>query len=544
VAEKLLVLTLKTDAIFTQHSATIGVPESHDAPPGGALLGAVAAALYNGEHDQATAFRAVQLGTLRISDGLPLGPDGLVALPAPLTWHTVKGEDSALIADLSTARRMPGKQYSQKRGGWVVVGGNGVRTVRVKRRSSMRTAIEEGGRAREGLLYGFEAVPAGQRYLVRVWSDDPKVLATAVTKLCERMVRLGRSRTAEFGEATLEAATEGLTWPTSGAQAGRLVRMLCVSDLALRDPQSGQPTLRPTASLLGLPSGFTLDIERSAIRTRRYSPWNGHRQRPDLERQVIIAGSVLVWSTDGAVLEESQIQQLALGVGEHTAAGLGQLLVEPPGLFGANVRVDTREEDPAGASPANDASPPKDDDLWAWMEARHRALAKADRTWAVANDYAKVASTWGVSRSQWGRLRALAAGWVHKEDTTDTRKELLSQIRALLVEGVTLDAWRAHAAQLAGGLKVERVERTTEVSVPQLGGKGNPNVQKDGASVIRRDNASNEQRRTWSDDGELNRWLARAGDEDIHFARAVAILARRAVRTHGAPAPSSTEESK
>jgi hypothetical protein len=560
--EQLLVLTLTTDAIFTQSSATIGVPESHDAPPGGTLLGAVAAALY--AKDPALAFRAVQLGALRISDGLPLAPGDRVALPSPLTWHTKKGSPppageapppkaagapSKFIYDLSSATREADQQYSQLRGGWVVADGEGLRAVKVTRRSSMRTAIEEGGRAREGLLYGFEAVPAGQRYLVRVSSASPELLAAAVAQLCAGTVRIGRSRTAEFGEATLTAAPSTLTWPASGPCAGPTVRLLCVSDLALRAPESGQPTLTPTAQTMGLPAGWVLDLTHSAIRTRRYSPWNGHRQRPDLERQVITAGSVLVWTTGGVSLQEEQRAALERGVGEHTAAGLGQMIIEPAGLFGEKLSL--REDDEAedaqtslGAGATALTTLAAQDKLAAWLVGRTMDTAKLDRTWAEANALAKTASTWGVPKSQWGALRALAQGWVHKEDSTKNREALLAAARKMVEEGVAGDAWGRGAKQLFGTLTRSRTETVKEVSAPQLGSARNPNHKKDGAIVTHRDNASNVHALSWSNDGALYAWTKRKEPEDVHFARAVAILARRAVRSFEAPASPGPKESK
>jgi hypothetical protein len=502
-----LQLKLESEAIFTKDSASIGVPETLDAPPGATLLGAAAGRLYAQLGERA--FEAFQLGGLRFADALPL-VDGACALPTPLSWHKAKTEGaSAPIVDLAVATRKAKVQYVQERGGRVRVDSQAVRRRSVLlTRSSMRTAIDEGGRAREGLLYGFEAVPAGQTYLTQVSGAEPSLVEAVVDALLVRPLRLGRSRNAEFGVATVSRAASG-AWPSPGAHVrGQPLRLLCLSDLALRDPTSGAPSLHPDAAALGLPGGFKLDLRRSFLRTRSYTPWNGHRRRPDLTRDVIVAGSVLVFEADGA-LSAADAGRLAAGVGEYTGAGLGRLLCQPELLSVESFALE--KPAPAGAparSAATLAAPGalhelavggELGELGHWLAEAHSDDVKHEQTWATARSLA-TSRSWRVSRSQWGRVRAVAAAATLRPDDAPHRASLLSELRAL-VDGVSVKTWGSDADVLFG-------EASGGANSPRVGGA------LEGWSKL-------ESGKRDSNKGE---------GFQLHFARAVQLLARLAAR--------------
>lgn len=508
-----LELKLHSEAIFTKDSASIGVPETLDAPPGATLLGAAAARLYRELGD--CAFAAFQLGGLRFSDALPL-VGGACALPTPLSWHKPKVDEpnghKAVVVDLAVADRENGVQYTQQRGQRVVVGPRGERLAStVLTRSSMRTAVDEGGRAREGLLYGFAAVPAGQRYLTQVIGEDAALVEKAVTAMLAAPLRLGRSRNAEYGVVTATRAAS-TPWPRPGEhRRGEPLRLLCLSDLALRDPISGAPKLLPDAAALGVPTGFTLDLDRSFLRTRSYTPWNGHRRRPDLTRDVIVAGSVLVFNTAGA-LSPDEAARLLAGVGEHTGAGLGRLFSQPALLNRAQFSLGefkAPETKDAPATPDSDlpTAPKELGELGAWLCAAALRASVDERTYAKATTTANGPDRrWSASRAQWGRVRAVAAASALQPDTEATRRALLAQLRGL-VDGVSAKAWGKDADELFG--------KPT----------GNANGPRDGGTF-----------EEWS---EINK--NQIDYDKLHFARAVQLLARLAARRIAQADPKETE---
>jgi hypothetical protein len=247
--------------------------------------------------------------------------------------------------------------------------------------------------------------------------------------------------------------------------------------MALRDPATGLPTLIPSAAACGLPEHLRFDAARSFLRVRRYSPWNGTRKRPDLERQVIVAGSVLTWNVGDGSLDDLE-KALRLGLGEHTSAGLGQVVCNPGVLAHHAAELPTASGPSSRAAAGTPALPA--DPLAQWMARKHQEAEKADKTWQVANDLAKAASGWGVARSQWGNLRALASQYILRADDLGAREALTKAVHQLWATKVSESAWGARGV---GGLKQA-----------------------------------------------MQSWLP---DESLHFASALHILARRAVRAHG-----------
>ncbi len=137
---------------------------------------------------------------------------------------------------------------------------------------------------------------------------------------------LGRSRTAEYGKAHALAG-DHLMELKSGNLDDSIITLWLLSDLAAQD-ENGQPTYYPKPDWLGLPKSKIL-LEKSFIRTRRYSPWNAYRRGPDLERQVIVQGSVLVFELYENLTDEHR-QLIARGLGSFLEAGLGKVWLEPP----------------------------------------------------------------------------------------------------------------------------------------------------------------------------------------------------------------------
>jgi hypothetical protein len=227
------------------------------------------------------------------------------------------------------------------------------------------------------------------------------------------------------------------------AQSGR-VRFLCISDLAMIDEATGAPRLRPCARDFNLPVGWVLDDGLSFLRFRRYSPFNGWRRRPDLERQVIEAGSVLTFTAaDGAEkVDLSRLRdQAAAGVGQYQVAGLGAVLVEPAVLLAARPVVpDSRDDQVLTALrvPEPEAPAPADP-LVEWLRARAVEDRRIDATWEAAEKKAKEAASWRIPRSQWGRLRAIAAEARHCGMAVRSLRAGLVQH---MTEGVAGETWK------------------------------------------------------------------------------------------------------
>lgn len=137
---------------------------------------------------------------------------------------------------------------------------------------------------------------------------------------------LGRSRTAQYGQAHCEVSLAAQTTQHAEPVDPHSVVFWLQSDLALQD-EYGQPVLLPEARHFGFDGQF--QPERSFLRFRSYSPYNSHRRAYDTVRQVITQGSVLSFTVDQPLSGE-QMAQWKAGIGCYRECGLGQVLVNAP----------------------------------------------------------------------------------------------------------------------------------------------------------------------------------------------------------------------
>jgi len=424
-----LILTLRDDVVASASPATEGGHESLDHLPGGMLLGAAAARLY-ADLPRADSYTLFHSGLVRFGDALPLADDGAPGWPVPACWHRRKA--GTLPAEgpvpASTVRNFQfgpfddGAPAAQLRAGHVTQDGS---LLAVRKTLRMKTAIEpESGRVAESQLFGYEAISAGQRFIARIDASAavPDALWGRLAAVFDAgELRLGRSRSAEYGRVQVRRAPE----PASAAIAAGDVRegqvtLWCLSDLALVD-EYGQPTLEPRPEGFGLGPG-RVDWGRSFLRFRSYAPWNAHRRTRDPERHVLCRGSVIALALDAAPGREP-LDALAEGVGLYREGGLGRLWVNPPLL----AQPEPEWSQPPARQPAPRdrlEAPRPEHPLVRWLEsqragrdARREAETSARkltqelrhgyqqaRTYAGLPDSAVV----GPSPSQWGAVLARA----------------------------------------------------------------------------------------------------------------------------------------
>ncbi len=416
----ILELELLDDVAITASNATIDAHESLTYIPGQCLLGAMARAGYHDHGLPDGEWTIFHSGRVRFGCALPL-VDGEPAWPTPLAWHVPKGESATDPSDQVTGHvvnlslegaRAPDTQYQQVRGGYVNAHG----VLRKPGRSrTMRTAIGAEGRARDGFLFTMSALTRGQTFVAELSSDDASALAAVEKALVGAgTIRVGRSRSAEFGAAKVaRSAREHVAPKTAPFRDASSVLVWCLSDVCLRDRETGQPTFTPTAAQFGLPKHWVFATSRSYLRTRRYSPFNAHRKRPDLDRQVIVEGSVLRFeSPDGSTLPreawDRAREQAARGVGEHLAEGLGRVAFEPELLRDAKPVFSSRAA--TARSVAAPLAAPADP-LIGWIDRQHGERLARDQAWTNAMKLLRALGErprWTLPASQWGEVRRLA----------------------------------------------------------------------------------------------------------------------------------------
>ena len=417
-------ILLEQPLIISQQAASAGAHQSLDYIPGSVLLGLAASRLYANLPAQ-TAFTLFHNGIVRFGDALPVD-QGETGLPMPLNWHLYKGE-SARLHDQLLADRLfdpalretdPARQPVQQRSGYTTPSG---RLLHPQRQHTLKTAIDRStGMAAESQLFGYEALGAGQRFRFTLQADDdlPVEHWQMLLDNLNGKARLGRSRSAQFGQVSIQALpAQPLPAP---ADQGDTLTLWLLSDLLLED--QGQPCLTPEPHLLGLPPGSQLLSEQSFLRSRRYSVYNAYRRHYDSERQVISRGSILRYRLARA-LTDAELATLQQGIGLQIEAGLGQVWANSPLVTGAHPAFLPA---PATVEAARTAAPRPDSLLVRVLEQRQqRRLGDAlpeqqarqlfsDLCQRVleARNYLAVAD--GVpleapGRSQWGRLKELAS---------------------------------------------------------------------------------------------------------------------------------------
>ena len=402
-------LTLETDVILSASPGSSGQHTCLDYIPGSALWGVVAGKFY-GKWVKESAWEKIRAvfhaGRVRFGSGFPATTGNRPMYPVPLSWHAPKGGGELHNLAFSTWNDREWGQRVQRRDGWFCVGPDNKQVVfKLTPNHRLKTAISAAkfDAPSEGQLFGYSSIPAGNRFVASVEADPDTPGWDEVLEFLNKLstIRLGRSRTAEFGLARLEIlADQPGFYTTKAPSPDGLTRLHLLTDLALCD-KLGQPLLMPTSETLGLGLG-SVDTSRTFLRFRSYSPWNRHRGCSDQERQVIAARSVVTLR-----LEKPQLDSV-LRRGLYQAEGLGVIAVDPPYLVSAppvvleNVNSTTR----SGQIPDAVRALPL-------FEAMSRRYTEKVLERLAPQIGAKWKDKWSascrhVSKSQWARVRHAA----------------------------------------------------------------------------------------------------------------------------------------
>lgn len=412
--------------ILGETAATTGAHESLDFLTGAALLGAFARDCYpeiaalGGD----AAFRVFHSGDVRFGDAHPVSKSGHAAWPVPASWHFKKGaklfvgeqgEPRHLVTtelkDLARSER--GTDDKQARGQWIA--GNGAELT-VDKRQHLKSARDSAafGRPEPSQLFAYQSIEKGRRFAGEIRIRRDNVPDTAIESIKDwiatrPVIRIGRSKTAEFGSCRVEPLDTPLPAPpASPPKYGILIYAL--SDLC---PAGTEILPTDGKEWHGCLGGWSLDPARTHIRVREYARWNGFRGWPDPAARVITRGSVIAFiPRDGAEADPAEIQQ-ALdcdGLGLHLQHGLGRVLVNPDfAALDANPLPAVRP--PVKASTAGEAGA-AETPLVALARKRHSHRTLETKADDIANELENRWKKYAPqpSPSQWSRLRHLTAG--------------------------------------------------------------------------------------------------------------------------------------
>ncbi len=388
--------------------------------PGQWLMGAAAEKLYEslGEH----AYQVFHSGKVQFGSALPL-PQGAIAFPAPRCWHVDKHARldkehryskirNAMYGGIEASDRSLKDAYFDQFG----------RLFRPRIDYHMKTAIDAvTGTPADHRLYGYESLSRDQCYVFRL-SVEPGLPSNLFEKLVNVFrgeFRVGRSRGAEFGRVRCLAIDTPSDAPArQPINLGRKLVLWLLSDMALLDDASGQPSVLPTTRALGLGPG-TLNLRQSSMAHDEEAVFNAHYGTFEMQHCRILRGSVLVFDMDQPLSEGQLFRLQNYGVGLFRQLGLGQLWVNP---------ILLQEPIPnfpdADATSAEDVVPCPDQPLIAWLDRRLKSSKMADKAKEKGEslveelrhlysntaymDGSTTTAQFGPSRAQWGRVLELA----------------------------------------------------------------------------------------------------------------------------------------
>lgn len=309
--------------VISQSSASTNNHECLDYIPGSAILGAVAAHLYPTLTTQ-QAMAMFHNGTCRFGPAYPVH-DGEVALPVPASWHGIKGNSNELSNHTAPYFvRQQNKQYQQKRSGYITSKNE---SATVEHNLTTRTALDaDTQRAKDGQLYSYASIAPNQHFSGWVEADDVALLEM-IKPLLNGQLRIGRSRSSEFGRVQLHTPDQQpkLTQVKSN---GQQLIIWCLSDVECKDSW-GMPTLAPTATDIHPELNGVLDAERSFIRTHKVRRFNRARGGFDTEQQLISRGSVLAFTLEQPASQALLTELAKQGIGCHRQQGLGWVSINP-----------------------------------------------------------------------------------------------------------------------------------------------------------------------------------------------------------------------
>lgn len=408
-------IELLEDIVITRLSANDANHQTMDYLPGSLWLGVLAPRI---GFDPEWALS----GKIRFHNAYPLSAEGTPAWPIPFTYHHLKSQTSGdSLIDGLAALQQSDQQLVQVRRGFVT--DQGCR-VTVATRSSVKTSIdrERFGTARESLLFDYQSIVAGSRFLLTVEAQDSMkpFMSQLDQHLTTGTLLVGRSRSAEYGKVRIMRDTGSYSDPEPIPSQNLIVVYFASDSLILKD---GAPTLSPVPADLGLPEG-QVDASRSYVRTRTYAQWNAHYNCRMTERQTIVAGSVItVAATKPLGAQELLHLQntLSHGIGMYRSEGLGRVFLNPPWVIQPPTKllsaIVSKTSQTDGAQPTQAAQP--NTSLATYLIQKYINAEVDPKARQVGQSWAKEFSALSDSlkanqlepptKSQWGRVRALCS---------------------------------------------------------------------------------------------------------------------------------------
>ena len=436
-------LTLQSDVILNQKSATEGSNSTLDFIPGNCFLGIAASRLYS----KVTSEEALDLfhnGKVRYGDAHPVDEGGThrsLKVPASFFYEKLHSVSEACYIYHNYDRAADGKkmQLKQCRQGFYAFENQSAQPIETDKTYVLKSAYDTANRhSKKGALYGYESMGKGREFLFSVECDNEKYVGL-VKEALTGIRRIGRSRNAQYGLG--EIREDSFTESKSRVSQSNLTTVYADGRLIFFD-EHGLPVFQPTAEQLGFDKEDTIRWDLSQIRTFQYSPWNGARQAYDADRCGFEKGSVFVVET------KSPFSPVQHYVGNYQYEGFGAVIYNPDflesqsgtnGLAKYSIRNVMHKPSLTPLIEMNETST-----LLLYLERRAQQTTQEKDVFNAVNEFVENPGTLkkfragdATFKSQWGNIRMIA---MEKEKTDD----IIREIKDYISHGKASKAWSAY----------------------------------------------------------------------------------------------------
>ena len=430
-------VTLKSDIILNQKSASQGNNQTLDFIPGSCFLGIAAGKLYNEKNDTLALFHS---GEVRWGDA-HLGKDGNRGnkVPSSMFYPKLKKPYEELYIHHATEHddeEIKKKQLKQCRSGFYDFSQNPAVELKADTAFAIKSARDKDSRtSKDSQMFGYESLCQGAVMYFEVEVDDDNLAELIVDALVGKK-RIGRSRTAQYGLVKIEQCKFGQI--ESRPAEGNLITVYADSRLIFIDENTGMPTFQPTPEMLGI-TGGKIRWDLSQVRTFQYAPWNFTRQCFDTDRCGIEKGSVLV--IEGGTLTESKTKY----VGSYRNEGFGRVIYNPA-FLDANADGTAKicfekpqdKENPAAPTVCDGST-----GLLKYLDRQCKQMQLDQRIYKAVENWMIIDSNQGLFAgdafaSQWGEICSLASNF---EDETSIYERLFAKETGYLMHGAAEEKW-------------------------------------------------------------------------------------------------------
>lgn len=454
--------TLLTDIILNQKAATTGPNNTLDFIPGSNFLGIVATQLYQGKNpDLKIAHAILHSGKVRFGDAHPsLSKETMIrGLHVPASMYYPKLEkpyNNCYVHHLiPNHEALNFLQLKQCRSGFYDFSRQESTLIEINKTFAIKSAYDRTTRrSKDEQMFGYESLRKGLVLLFEIEVDNEiandinseTIKAAIHSALPDGIYRIGRSRTAQYGQVKIEQCPyEEIN---SQDMAGNLAIVYADARLIFIDEKTGQPTFRPSPQQLGFAQNDRILWDKCQIRTFQYAPFNYKRQCFDSDRCGIEKGSVFVVVTNSCPNQSRYI-------GSFQNEGFGKVIYNPQFLQAdittgrANYRIkdgntlhsltNTMSTN-SGNAQTECIINSKESHLLEYIKQQQLLDRNKSIVYSIVNNWIKNNKEKFKGEkfaSQWGSIRTIATQFHTKED-------IKNKINIYISNGVAKEKWSAN----------------------------------------------------------------------------------------------------